>query len=130
MHSRKIFVAIAGCMVLMATALPANAFSPFKVSSIKVEGLKQVSRDAVNQYLTVHTGETIGPQDTSNMLEELYDSGLFETVELMKDGSTVIVIVKERPVISEISIQGIKNKREVNEMLRDSQVIKGYMYEN
>jgi len=128
-HSKKIFVAIAGCMVLMATALPANAFSPFKVSSIKVEGLRQVSRDAVNQYLTIHTGETISPQDTNSMLEGIYDSGLFETVELMKDGSTVIVIVKERPVISEISIQGIKSKREVNEILRDTQVIQGYMYD-
>lgn len=129
MRKNNVFGAVAGCIALMATSMPASGFSPFKVSSIKVEGLRQVSIDAVNQYLTIKKGSTVGPNDTSAILEELYDSGLFESIELMRDGDSVIVFVKERPVINDIKIKGIKTTKEIKEILRDNDVLSGHMYD-
>ena len=107
----------------------AQAFEPFIVEKIEVRGLKQVSRDAVLLNMPISVGAEISPNDTSKILHDLHDSGLFENVSLLRDGNDLIVDVQERPIINNLTVSGVSGKKEILDILRELQVANGFMYD-
>ncbi len=79
---------------------------PFVVRDIRVEGLQRVSAGTVFSYLPVKPGQTIDPDNAAKAVSDLYASHLFSDVGLVQDGTTLVVRVKEFPVISSITLQG------------------------
>lgn len=98
-------------LILLACCcvLPVMGAGEFKVSDIRVEGLQRISAGTVFNYLPVKMGQEIGSEDTSLIIRELYRTGFFKDVRLERDGDVLIVIVTERPAISDINISGNKS---------------------
>ena len=98
-------------LILLAScyALPVMGVGEFKISDIRVEGLQRISAGTVFTYLPVKMGQEIGSEDTSLIIRELYKTGFFKDVRLERDGDVLIVIVTERPAISDINISGNKS---------------------
>jgi len=100
------------CRILLLTLLlsgAAQAFEPFKVLDIRVEGLQRISAGTVFNYLPIKVGQTIDSQDTVDAVKALFKSGFFNDVYLERDGSVLVVFVRERAAISSIDIEGNKD---------------------
>lgn len=81
----------------------------FTVGDIRVEGLQRVSEGTVYNYLPVNIGDRLDPQRVREAIRALYATGFFRDVEMRRDGSTLVVVVLERPSIESFEITGNKD---------------------
>jgi outer membrane protein insertion porin family len=109
----------------------AQAFEPFKVLDIRVEGLQRISAGTVFNYLPIKVGQTIDSQDTVNAVKALFKSGFFNDVSLERDGPVLVVFVRERAAISSIDIAGNKDldSEELLEGLKEIGLAEGRVFD-
>jgi len=94
------------CLKILMIAQLALAVSVFKVDTIKVEGLKRIQYSTALNYLPIHEGQKITTEDTNDIIKALYKTGFFSDVEVKRNGSTLVIDVKERPTIGKIEVTG------------------------
>ena len=95
-----------GLAFTMFGAAPAGAQSTTKVQDIRVEGLQRISAGTVFNYLPVRVGDSVNPDTTGEAIRELYKTGFFRDVRIELEGSTLVVVVSERPAIASIDFDG------------------------
>ena len=95
--------------VLLTAPLHAQEGNAFTVGDIRVEGLQRVTEGTVYNYLPINIGDLLSPQRIREAVRALYDTGFFRDVELRRDGSTLIVVVNERPTIESFELKGNKD---------------------
>lgn len=126
-YFKKTFIALV--LLLGTFASTAWAFQPFQVNNIRVIGLKRVSEAAVRNDLSIQPGETLSETRSSEVIRTLYKTGFFKSVELERDGNTLIVRVVERPSVSKLTLNGVKEKDKVLKVLRDAGLAESLMYD-
>ena len=105
----------------MACALLASGAAAalgFVVEDIEIEGLRRVSAGQAFSGLSVQVGDYFNPDDAPAVMGELYRIGLFEDIVLRHDGGKLIFVVRERPGIAAIVIEG-------NEIIPDDALTEG-----
>jgi outer membrane protein insertion porin family len=80
----------------------------FVISDIRVEGLQRISAGSVFAALPVAVGDTIDERAVRAAARGLFATGNFDDIRIGRDGNVLVVMVTERPSISEISIEGNK----------------------
>ena len=117
--SASLQLAIAGVIfapVAFTQALiqPSSPTSPagFTISDIRIEGLERISAGTVLTYLPVERGDRMDASRASSSLRALYKTGFFNDVKLEREGDILVVIVKERPAISKVTLIGNKDIKE------------------
>lgn len=95
--------------ILMISGL--SVFSPvsaaqFVFDDLRVEGLQRVSASRVFSAFPIELRKQVSNQDLVEASKALFETGLFDDVRLERDGSLLIVVVKERPAIDQILITG------------------------
>jgi outer membrane protein insertion porin family len=78
------------------------------ISSIVVEGNRRVEPETVRSYLTFSSGDTYDPAEVNQSLKTLFATGLFQDVRIRRQGSTIIVIVVENPIVNRVAFEGNK----------------------
>ncbi|WP_026375680.1 outer membrane protein assembly factor BamA [Aestuariibacter salexigens] len=111
---------VAGLLLSSANAFIPNAAeassdAEFVVQDIRVEGLQRVALGAALTYLPVQVGDTMNSFRITQLIRSLYSSTHFESIEILRDGSTLVVRVRERPTISNIIFEG-------NDDIKDEQL--------
>jgi outer membrane protein insertion porin family len=97
-------------LVLAFASLPALAdFEPFVVRDMRVEGLQRISEGTVFNYLPINIGDTVDSVRVGEAVRALYTQGLFDDIEMRRDGDALIIAVKERPSIESFEIEGNKD---------------------
>ena len=81
----------------------------FRISDIRVEGLQRIAAGTVFNYLPVRVGDTTTDAVTASIIRTLYATGFFKDVRVERDGTVLVVWVRERPVVAEINISGNKS---------------------
>ena len=97
--------------VLVAAALgslSAWAIEPFKLKDIRVEGLQRIESGTVFASLPFRVGDTYNDESGAAAIRALFALGLFKDVRLDAQGDVLVVIVEERPSISEVEWVGLK----------------------
>ncbi len=106
-------VTLAVALVLATAAgraqTPLAEAGEFVVSDIRVEGLQRIAEGTVYNYLPVSLGDRITHQKVEESLRALYATGFFRDVEIRRDGTALIVAVRERPSIESFEIKGNKD---------------------
>src|SRR5215471_19676564 len=102
-------------------ALPALAFDPFVVKDIRVEGVQRTDAGTVFNYLPIKVGDRVDNEKASEAVKALYATGFFRDVRLDVEGDVLVVIVQERPTISQIDIVGVRefDKDTLKKALKD-----------
>ena len=82
------------------------AADSFVIETIRVDGLQHLSAGAVFNLMSIREGDDFAESDSAKVIRGLYRSGIFSDVQVLRDGSNLIVKVAERPLISKIEIEG------------------------
>jgi outer membrane protein insertion porin family len=101
---QHLFVFVAAAMV----SLSAWAVEPFKLKDIRVEGLQRVESGTVFASLPFRIGDLYNDESGAAAIRALFALGLFKDVRLETQGDVLVVIVEERPSISQIEWVGLK----------------------
>jgi outer membrane protein insertion porin family len=115
-HSCSVLLRIVLLSLLLCARV--DAFEPFVVQDIRVEGLQRISAGTVFNYLPIKLGQTVDTEDSIAAVSALFDTGFFNDVSLERDGNVLVVFVKERAAISSIEIEG-------NQDLDTEELLKG-----
>ncbi len=90
-------------------ATSAWSLEPFVIKDIRVEGIQRTEPGTVFSYLPVKVGDTLNDASASASLHALFATGFFRDVELKVEQNVLVVIVKERPTVSSVEINGVKD---------------------
>jgi outer membrane protein insertion porin family len=129
---RRGFAAVLAALLLLAAAgASAQAFEPFVVKDIRVEGLQRTEPGTVFSYLPVKVGETLDPTKAQQALRALYATGFFQDVRLEADNGVLVVAVQERPAIASIDFSGMKelDPENVRKILRELGMAEGRIFD-
>lgn len=118
--TRKLGKGAVALMTALAIAAPAGV-APWQasaqtVSAIRVEGNQRVEEGTIRSFMNLPAGNA-SPGEINDALQRLQNSGLFETVEIVQQGGTLVVRVREYPTINRINFEG--NRRLNNERLSE-----------
>ncbi len=95
-------------VALMLLAPVASWAQSFVVSDIRVEGLQRISAGSVFSAMPIAVGDTVDAGGLRAASRSLFATGNFDDIRIGRDGNVLVVIVAERPSISEINIEGNK----------------------
>lgn len=116
---------------MLAFASLANAFDPFTVRDIRVEGIQRIEAGTVFSYLPVKVGETMTDEKAAQALRTLFGTGFFRDVRLEVEKDVLIVVVEERPAIASIDFVGMKEIKgdDARKALKDSGFQEGRIFD-
>jgi len=100
----RYLAAVFACLWLGA----AHAFDPFVVRDIRVEGIQRIEAGTVFSYLPVKVGETMTDEKAAAAIKSLFATGFFKDVRLEVQRDVLIVMVEERPAVTQIDFIGNK----------------------
>ncbi|MFN7695357.1 MAG: outer membrane protein assembly factor BamA [Burkholderiales bacterium] len=103
LHSSLLTLVLGGVMHLNAWAV-----DPFTLRDIRVEGLQRTDPGTVFASLPFRIGDTYTDEKGAAALRALFATGLYKDVRLQIEGSAVVVIIEERPIIANVSFVGLK----------------------
>jgi outer membrane protein insertion porin family len=94
---------------IIASATPYAEELPI-INSIEIKGLKRIEESAVKSKITQKVGEPISQEKTNEDIKTIYKMGYFDDVraeiEPFEGGIKLIYVVKEKPTIVKIDLQG------------------------
>ncbi|MES2549281.1 MAG: outer membrane protein assembly factor BamA [Pseudomonadota bacterium] len=109
-----VFIGAATASVPFLTPAFAQVFS---FSNVTIEGNERVDTATILNYAGISRGDEVSAGGLNDAYQRILNSGLFEEVELVPNGSTLVIRVREYPVVNVISIEG--NKRLKDERLAE-----------
>lgn len=114
--SRKKQFALRAVSAAMAALLAplANAFTPFVIQDIQVNGIQRIDPGAVFGFLPVKVGESFDESKASESIQRLYSSGFFNDVKIDVENNVLVITVQERPTIASISFNGMREFNDKN----------------
>jgi len=90
----------------------------FVIGDIRVNGLQRVSAGSVFAAMPLNVGDEVNAKDLTNAAQELFKTGFFQDIKLLRDENILIIEVIERPSISKLEISG-------NKVIKTEDLLKG-----
>ncbi|SHG70926.1 Beta-barrel assembly machine subunit BamA [Cognatiyoonia sediminum] len=106
-----LFLAIFASFV--ATASFAQSFT---FTSVTIDGNQRVEDGTILSLAGISRGQTISAAQLNAASQNIRETGLFETVDVIPQGSRLVITVVERPTINIINVEG-------NSEIRDAEVL-------
>ena len=108
-RTRAKLLAAAVFLGAASTSAPflAPAFAQvFAFSTVKIEGNTRVDAASILSYAGIAKGQEITAGGLNDAYQRINRTGLFETVELIPQGSTLVIRVSEYPFVNIINFEG------------------------
>ncbi|SFR40144.1 Beta-barrel assembly machine subunit BamA [Yoonia tamlensis] len=104
-------------VAVIATFTAGAAFAQsFVFNNVSIEGNQRVAVGTILTYAGISQGEALTTAGLNDAAQAIRASGLFESVDVIPSGSTLLIRVVEYPTINRINIEG-------NARLRDSELL-------
>ncbi len=100
-----VFLGAAGASAPFLTPAIAQVFA---FTQVQIEGNERVDDATILSYAGIARGQEISAGGLNDAFQRISRSGLFETVELIPQGSTLVIRVTEYPFVNIVSIEGNK----------------------
>ena len=107
----QLFSTILGRLLLslcVASPLVANAFTPFVVSDIRIDGMQRTEPGTIFAQLPVKVGQQFTDELATEAVRRLFATGLFVDVRIETANRVVVVVVQERSTIASVSFSGMR----------------------
>ncbi|MBK2026361.1 outer membrane protein assembly factor BamA [Francisella philomiragia] len=117
--------------LLMGIALNSWADNDsFILDNVSIKGLEGLQSDVVKSRIGYKKGSYITPEDTNQIINNLYGTGFFNSVDLYRKGSNLFINVKERPIIAGFNFTGNKKlkKEDLEKVFTDAGIYVGNVY--
>lgn len=76
------------------------------IESVRVEGNERIEARTILSYMNIRQGQTFDQRSISGAMKELFATGFFSDVKLLRSGNTLVVRVVENPVINKVAFEG------------------------
>lgn len=77
-----------------------------EIKDVQIIGNQRVEKATILTYLDVQAGDEFNESTLNAALKNLFATGFFSDVKLLRDGRTLIVRVEENPVINRVVFEG------------------------
>jgi outer membrane protein insertion porin family len=102
----------------VSTAGPSTPITaPGTIQSIKLEGNRRIESGTILSYMLVRPGDPFDPGRIDRSLKTLYATGLFQDVNLTRQGDALVVTLVENPLVNRVAFEG--NKLESDDQLKE-----------
>ncbi|MCA1284677.1 outer membrane protein assembly factor BamA [Salipiger bermudensis] len=89
------------------TALPVpSQAQTFSFSNVSIEGNQRIEAGTILSYAGIARGAPVSGGELNAAYQRIVASGLFETVEIVPQGNTLVIRVTEYPTINRIAFEG------------------------
>lgn len=124
--AKKIF----GILLLAVNCLTSFAGQIFQIDQIEVQGVQRLTASTVLNYLPLKVGDRFDTAHSSDVMKALYETGFFDDVKIARTENKLVISVKERPIMSQITLTGNKElpKDKVEEALKKMGFEKGEIF--
>ena len=85
---------------------PAVANVAGRIADIRVEGNQRIEARTIISYLGLTAGNGFSQEEIDLGLKNLFATGFFADVKLLRAGNVLVVRVEENPMISEVAFEG------------------------
>ena len=96
-----------------------NILSASDISNVKINGNERITKETIILFGQIDLSNDIGNNELNSILKNLYETNFFEDIKLKIIDQTLIVNVKEFPLISSLEIVGVKAKKIKNPILEN-----------
>lgn len=87
----------------------------YRFNTVQVEGNQRIQTSTIVAYTGIERGETVSAGQLNDAYQNILDSGVFESVDLVPQGNTLVIKVTEFPTINKINFEG--NRRIKDDVL-------------
>ncbi|QFS83304.1 Outer membrane protein assembly factor BamA precursor [Roseivivax sp. THAF40] len=91
--------------VLVTVPTPVVAQS-FVFTNVEIEGAQRIEPGTILSYAGIARGQPVSASQLNDAFQNIQNSGLFEEVEIVPQGNTLLIRVVEYPTINRIAIEG------------------------
>ena len=108
---------------LFTSALLLASLSIFNVSAeivkkIEVNGNKRISEETIKIYGKIEINENYTEKDINDVLQNLNTTNFFEDIDINLSNNTLIINVKEYPIVNQLILIGEKSNRIKNQIIK------------
>ena len=103
---KKISILIISFLILLNNVVSAEV-----VKEINVEGNQRISNETIKMFADVSINDDLNEKDLNEILKRLYNTNFFDLVSVKISNKILSIIVKENPIIQNISYDGIKSSK-------------------
>ena len=93
------------------------------IDKILIEGNNRVSNNAIQMFSKIELKNQISNNKLNLILKNLYETNFFEDVKVLFENNTLLITVKEYPIIQKINYNGVKSKT-LLESINDNKLIR------
>lgn len=118
------------CLPLLLLVAVQVRAETFVVEDIEVHGIRKIAIGTLLNYLPLKAGERFDEDEAPRVIAELYKTGFFDQIRLLRSGNSLIIDVQERPAIASVTVKGNKEVTEesMREALKQIGMTKGKTY--
>lgn len=89
-----------------ASSQPAASQSADRIVAIRVEGTQRIEPSTVATYLDLQPGSTFSQEEIDRGLKNLFSTGFFADVKLLRQGNDLVVKLQENPIVNRVAFEG------------------------
>ncbi len=86
----------------------------YRFNNVQVEGNQRIQSSTIVAYTGIERGKTVSAGKLNDAYQNILDSGVFESVELVPKGNTLVIKVTEFPTINKINFEGNRRIKDEN----------------
>ncbi|MFL2742695.1 MAG: outer membrane protein assembly factor BamA [Gammaproteobacteria bacterium] len=113
-NAKRIFILI----FLLGMTPAVSSEETWIVEDIRISGLQRISAGSIFSNIPITIGDKVSLEDIQNITKSIFGTGNFDDIQIGRDGSALLINLKERPTIDEISIEG-------NEAIKSESLLDG-----
>lgn len=83
----------------------------FILDNVSIKGLEGLQSDVVKSRIGYKKGSYITPEDTNQIINNLYGTGFFNSVDLYRKGSNLLLMSKKGLLLLALTLLVIKNSK-------------------
>ena len=128
--ARAAAFALAAAVFLCAPAR-AQEFTPFEVEDIRIDGLRRFDPGVIFNRVDIKIGDTMTEEKSIEIIKNLFETGFFGAVDVLRDGGILVIEVRENPTIAEVNFSGVTELPDdvLEGMLKSAEIVRARVFD-